>query len=585
LIKDCQNGEIVPGKGFVDQIKDMRGYLYRKIIKKKAKNLTKTRMSRAAYLSAILKEKQSEQLFLKRKKIVKHVKSKYPKFYIRTPTRPILFSNKITKSMRYPLMEPYVYARIVKNPIKEEFNYYIIEPELTEKEIKALTKIKEGLIQTIDVKLSTVRKQDKLLSYLEKNVQKLIDEYGFELNANEYLRIMYYIYRDFVGLNEIEPLFHDPYVEDIGCDGIHVPVYVVHKRFGSVKTTIKFDNPEYLKQLVIKMAERCDRYISYANPLLDGTLPDGTRVQASLAGDVTTKGPTFSLRKFTAEPFTPVDMIKLGTASSELLSYLWFLVENGVNILICGGVATGKTTLLNCIALFMPPELKIISIEDTRELNLPHENWIPGVTRVGFGTEAVGQVTIFDLLKESFRQNPDYLIVGEVRGKEASAMFQGMASGHPSISTMHAGSLDAVVKRLETPPINLPPGLLESLDMIIIMVHARELRKDARRIKEVLEIESVIKDTGAVKSIKSFAWLPAVDKYEYRGNSYLLQKLSAEKGISLDFIKKELKRRQLVLEWMLSKNITDWKEVSEYISMYEKNPKKIMNMIKKNEKV
>src|SRR3989344_4512908 len=297
-------------------------------------------------------------------------------------------------------------------------------------------------MQVIDVRIEDVAGHNEILDYLEKNVRELLKEYGFVLSTKEYLKIMYFISRDFIGLNEIQPLMLDPFIEDIGCDGNGVPVYVVHQRYGSLRTNVIFKDMQYLKDFVTKLAERCDRYISYAEPLLDGSLPDGTRVQASLSSDVTTRGPTFSIRKFREMPFSPVDMLRLNTTSSEMLAYLWFTIEHGANILIAGGVATGKTTFLNCISLFISPDAKIVSIEDTRELTLPHENWIPGVARTGFVGTGTGDVSMFELLKESFRQNPDYLIVGEIRGKEAYVMFQSMASGHPSISTIHAGSVD-----------------------------------------------------------------------------------------------------------------------------------------------
>src|SRR3990167_5909587 len=418
-----------------------------------------------------------------------------------------------------------------------------------------------------------------MMDYLEKNVRNLIEEYGFVISDKEYLKIMYFISRDFVGLNEIEPLLNDPYIEDLGCDGVNIPLYIVHQRYGSIKTSIIFKDETYLKDFVTKLAERCDRYISYAEPLLDGTLPSGSRVQASLAADVTTKGPTFSIRKFRDSPFTPADMINFNTASVDMLAYLWFTVEHGANILIAGGVATGKTSFLNTLSMFIDDEAKIVSIEDTRELSLPHENWIPGVARVGFTATGVGEVTMFDLLRESFRQNPDYLVVGEIRGKEAYVMFQAMSSGHPSMATMHAGSVDDVIKRLQTKPINLSPGLLESLDLIIVMIHAREKGKSARRAKELDEIESVDIHTGKARISKAFVWLPASDIYEYRGDSWLLYKIATEKGYPMPKIIEELEKRRKLIQWMIDKNMTDIAEVIKYIGLYKRKPEVLKDII------
>ena len=471
------------------------------------------------------------------------------------------------KSMIYPLAKPYSYANI-KTDKDGSLLYNVMEPELTEYEKKIFEKLKEGLMQVIDVRIEDVAGHNEILDYLEKNVRELLKEYGFVLSTKEYLKIMYFISRDFIGLNEIQPLMLDPFIEDIGCDGNGVPVYVVHQRYGSLRTNVIFKDMQYLKDFVTKLAERCDRYISYAEPLLDGTLPDGARIQASLAEDVTTRGPTFSIRKFRQSPFTPADMITLNTASAEMLAYLWFAVENGVNILIAGGVATGKTSFLNTLSMFIRTEAKIVSIEDTRELSLPHENWIPGAARTGFAGSTVGEVTMFDLLKESFRQNPDYLIVGEVRGKEAYVMFQSMASGHPSLTTMHAGSVDDVMRRLQTKPINLSPGLLDSLDVVIVMVHAREKGKSARRVKELVEIESIDAETGQARSAKVFVWIPADDSFEYRGNSWVLSKISKEKGISANDIIKDIAKRRKILNWMVENNITKLNEVSKFIVLF-----------------
>lgn len=535
----------------------IRGALYRKLMERK---------ERAGKFSPLKRD---------------FVSAKYPKFYIEHPKIiSIAPLNEIPKrGTMYPLIKPYAFANIVYDHADNSLLYNIIEPEMNDYERHVLEKIKDGMMQVINVSLTDVKKQDRMIEFLESSVAHLLNEMGFRLNEKEYIKIMYFVYRDFIGLNEIEPLLHDPFIEDIGVDGTGIPAYVVHQRYGSIKTNIVFNDERYLKEFVTKLAERCDRYISYAEPLLDGTLPDGTRVHASMAADVTTRGPTFSIRKFREAPFTPADISRLNTASPEMLAYLWFLVESGVNMLVTGGVATGKTSFLNALSLFIPPEAKIVSIEDTRELSLPHENWIPGVARVGFTGTGVGEVTMFDLLKESFRQNPDYLIVGEIRGKEAYVMFQSMASGHPSMSTMHAGSVDDVIKRLQTEPINLSPGLLESLDVIIVMIHAREKGKSARRVKEIIEIESIDTETGRPRTSKVFVWLPAVDSFEYRGDSWVLHKISTEKGIPIQTIIREISRRKKLINWMIENSVTDMKDVIKYVSRYYREPEALKSMI------
>ncbi len=508
------------------------------------------------------------------------------KFIMKIPNKLIVFpkvKDKKKLDITYPLLEPFSYVHISWSNIEGGYIYRLREPKLTKKEQEILEKLKENLIEVVDVKLSSIKNTEKAFAYLEEKIKKILEEMEVTLTNLSYNKIMYYIYRDFVGLNEIEPLMHDPYIEDISCDGVGIPIYVVHKKLGSIQTNIVFTDKEKLKNFVVKLAERCGRYVSYAEPLLDGSLPDGSRVQASLAEDVTTKGPTFSIRKFTSEPLSPIDLINLKTASPEIMAYLWFCVESGVSMLICGGTATGKTTLLNAISLFIPSEYKIVSIEDTRELQLPHENWIPSVSRMGFGAleptgERYGEVTMFDLLKESFRQNPDYVIVGEIRGKEASVMFQGMASGHPSLGTMHAAGVSSVIKRLQSPPIELSPSLVETLDLVITLVHAREKGKSARRIKTIEEIRSVNPD-GSARTSVVFRWIPSKDIFEAGEGDYTLNKIAHMKGVSLASVKKEIKRREKVIRWMVKKGITHWKEVSKVVSIYHTNPDEILKKI------
>ncbi|MBI2173157.1 MAG: type II/IV secretion system ATPase subunit [Candidatus Aenigmarchaeota archaeon] len=558
----------------LDKMKDLRGSLYRKATSRKhPKEELPPSLSRSGQMLLIMRNQQRFE--------------KYPKFKVcenkmtsLPPPHSVNFRHVI-----YPLIKPYAYANVKYDEKDASLVYNVMEPKLTKKESVILEKLKDGLMQVINVGISDIKTNEKIIDFLEDRIQHLLKEFGIDLTDKEYSKILYYIFRDFVGLNEIEPLLKDPYIEDIGVDGTSIPVYVVHQRFGSIRTNVIYNNEAKLREFVTKLAERCDRYISYAEPLLDGTLPDGARVQASLASDVTTRGPTFSIRKFREVPLSPVDIIRYNTASPEMLAYIWYLVENGANILLAGGVSTGKTSMLNAISMFIPSEMKIVSIEDTKELNLPHENWIPGVSRAGFTGTGVGEVDMFQLLKESFRQNPDYLIVGEIRGKEAYVMFQGMASGHATLSTIHAGGINDLIKRLETEPINLSPGLLESLDAVIVMVHAREHGKSARRVKEIVEMESIDTQSGQPRINKSFSWSPSDDSFLYKGNSWLLSKISNERGTSLSDIVRDISRRKKFLSILYQNNVTKMEDVAKYINVYRRNPKRVDNVINGTEKM
>ena len=486
----------------------------------------------------------------------------------------------------YPLVPPFAYARITWDEKEQALIYKVDQPDLNEDEKKLLNTISKGLTKTLETNISTLRKKDKLLNYIQEKTNNIIEEYGIILKPGQYTRLMYYIYINFVGLNALEPLMHDTYIEDVGCDGVNVPLYITHKKYGNIKTNIYFNNLEGLQEFVIKLAERCGKYISYAEPILDGCLPDGSRINATLASDITTRGPTYSIRKFRRIPYSIIDLIRLKTCTKEELAYIWYVIEHKVNILICGGTGAGKTSFLNAIISFIPPEDKIISIEDTQELNLPHENWIPCVSRLSFGNTNIkgdkyGEVTMFSLLKESFRQNPDYVIVGEVRGTEASVLFQGMASGHPSFGTIHGGSVDDIIKRMQTPPINLSPSLLETLDIVLVVSRAIQYGKSSRRLKNISEIESIDAASGRSRVIKSFQWSPSDDKHE-RHKSYVLEKISADYGIPISHMEKEIEDRILLLEWLHQKRISNFTEVSSYIAKYYKNKSNIMEHIKKD---
>ncbi|MEM7814278.1 MAG: type II/IV secretion system ATPase subunit [Candidatus Aenigmatarchaeota archaeon] len=509
-----------------------------------------------------------------------------PGFAVMKPKRIVEFPDitDITKvNVIYPLLEPFAYAQIKWNPETKELIYNVLEPKMSEEDKKILKKISEGLIELVDVELSSIKEPSKVIEYLEKNVIKVIKELGLKLTQEQYVKIMYYIYRNFVGLNEIEPFMQDPNIEDISCDGVKIPFYVVHRKYGSLKTNVVFEDMEELRELVVKLAERCGRYVSYAEPILDGTLPDGSRVAATLAPDVATRGPVITIRKFGERPFSPIEQMEMKTASSSLLAYFWYLMEHGISMLIIGGVATGKTSFLNTLCMFIPPEAKIISIEDTRELRIPNEHWVPTLARPGFGIpmpsgEKYGGVSLFDLLKESFRQNPDYVIVGETRGEEAYVMFQGISSGHPSLSTMHAGSVETLIKRLTTPPIELSPTLIEGLDVVVVMIHAREKGKSARRVKEVVEIESVDPKTNEVKYRVIFRWNPETDEYEKIADSIKVAKVTLARGGKVEDAWKEIKIREKVLEWMKAKGIKEYTEVVKMLNLYRKDRKKFFEI-------
>jgi flagellar protein FlaI len=490
------------------------------------------------------------------------------------------FKTRKEIDVRYPLIKPYAYAHIFWDDNQNELIYSVEEPLLNPAEKEILRLIILALEEMINISYTGASKFNIVLDYLEKNVQAILFELGTKVSRNTYLKLMYYIFRNSVGLNRIEPLLHDYYIEDIECNGLEYPIFVVHRKYENLKTNIIYKKMSELTDFVEKLAQKTGRYVSYAKPLLDGTLPDGSRVNATYTEDITTRGPTFTIRKFTKEPWTPVHLINSGTAPPIVFAYLWLAIEHKKNFIIVGETASGKTTFLNSILTFIPPEARVCSIEDTRELNLAHDNWMPSVTRTGYGIpnllgKEYGEITLFDLLKESFRQNPDYVIVGEIRGKEAYVLFQGMASGHASFGTFHAGSVETLMRRLETPPINLSPSLIESLDVICVMVHVKEINKNFRRLKQLVEITETQENKEIGKNI-SFEWDPVSDEVIQISNSTLLEKISQDSGISIDELRNEIKMRTMLLQRIVEMRIMDFKEISNIIKKYYLNKNEVL---------
>lgn len=494
-----------------------------------------------------------------------------------------------TVNITYPLIfrggKVHVYANIRYDPTMQGLIYRVIEPQLTKEEETMLNKVETTLVEELEVDFSALKKQTAE-KYLMKKIDGIIDYYKLKLTERARDLMVYYIYRDFIGLSRVEPMMQDPNIEDISCDGINVPIYIYHRdpRFGSIRTNIKFEDKEKLNSFVMKLAQRCNRSISVADPLLDGALPDGSRVQATFGSGIAMKGSNFTIRKFTVDPLTCVDLMNYGTIDAEMLAYLWMAIEHGKSVLIAGPTASGKTTMLNTLSLFIRPELKIISIEDTPELRLPHENWIAQVARIGFGPEMesgkkMGEVSLFDLLKASLRQRPDTIIVGEVRGQEAYVLFQQMATGHPGISTIHAESMTGVINRLRTPPISLPPSLVQHLDILIVLARQRIKGRYMRRTKEITEIVGydIEKDTPLMNV--AYDWVSATDEFKYSGKSAMLKDVMETTGADVNGIFAEVERRMKVLEWMQDNGVRDYKNVGRVVREYYQNPTDLMEKI------
>ncbi|HWG91155.1 MAG TPA: type II/IV secretion system ATPase subunit, partial [Candidatus Thermoplasmatota archaeon] len=478
----------------------------------------------------------------------------------------------------YPVQEPYAYIRISYNEKSHEHLYEVIEPQMSDREQKVLEFVETTLVDVIEVGLSALE-AGGAEEALRKHVDEILYDYSITLNPKAREKLLYYIIRDFLGNGKMEPVMRDEQIEDISCDGPQVPLFLYHRKYESVKSTVRFPSHQELDSFVIRLAQRSGKHISIAEPLLDATMPDGSRLNATLSDEVTSNGSTFTIRKFRPDPFTPPDLVRFGTMSADMLAYWWLAVQHGASAIYAGGTASGKTTSLNAILLFIPPQMKIVSIEDTREINLPHPNWIAGVTRSGFGPRdnngrQAGEIDMFTLLKAALRQRPEYILVGEVRGQEAYALFQAMATGHTAYGTMHADSVESVIHRLESDPISIPRSLLESLDIVSIQIQTRIGNKRVRRTKELVEIVGLDPHTRELLTNEVFNWNSSNDTFEFSGVSYVLERIQMEKNMTEAEMREELLRRKDIIHWLIKKGHRDYKTVGHIIASYYKEPTK-----------
>jgi flagellar protein FlaI len=470
-----------------------------------------------------------------------------------------------------------VYAAIVKNKENQKVSYEIIEPTLRKDEEKYLHEIKNFLMDELDVNLKEIENKEKAENYLRQKIKELIKKYRLQIPKEAVDKLTYYIIRDFIGYGKIDPLMRDPLIEDISTDGVNIPIYVWHRLYESLPTNIMFKDAAELDSFVVRLAYLSGKNISIATPILDASLPEGSRIQLTYGREVTRRGSTFTIRRFRADPLTISDLIEFNTLSSGIAAYLWYLIEHRASVMVAGGVASGKTTLLNSLSMFIKPEMKIVSVEDTQEINLPHENWIPSVVRAGFkgDDKRSSTITLFDLLKTAVRQRPDYIIVGEVRGEEAYTLFQAMATGHLGMCTIHAESAKAVINRLESEPMNIPKSLIAMTNIILVMERTEVNGKPTRRVSVTTEVQGFETKTNEIPTQEVFRWNPKFDKFTSSGDSALLAKHMKKMGLTEEDIKRELKARKTVLEWMVKQGIRQHGEVAKVIREYYADPNRV----------
>ncbi len=473
----------------------------------------------------------------------------------------------------YPVGDP-IFIHAVKE--KNAILYKPIEPNLTPEEQDIMEKV-----MAIILEHAADYPPPESADVLEANIDKIYSRIVSVGGANKakgnsvtvvkglYEKLLYNIKREVIGLGPIEPLIRDSNIEDISCIGAD-GVYIVHKIFGSITTTISFGDNNRLMLFAKRISERVGRPVSDKVPIVDATLPDGSRLSVVYSMDVSARGPSFTIRKFSDVPISIVQLVQYNTLSAEEAAYVWLALEYGQSVFVCGETASGKTTVVNAIIPFIRPELKVFSAEDTPEIRAPQEAWQQLVTRERGAADS--RVSLFDLLRTALRSRPNYIIVGEIRGAEGSMAFQAMQTGHPVISTFHAASVRKMIQRFTGDPINIPVTFMDNLNIAMIQQAVYVNGRFLRRTTSINEIEGYYEELGGVSTKQVFQWDPTTDQHTFRGmnNSYVLEKrIAVTSGLEdPKLIYDELFKRARIIEYLAKNNLNSYFQVFDLIKKF-----------------
>lgn len=487
---------------------------------------------------------------------------------------------------RYPLYEPFVHVAIAQNPSTGEYKYFLDELQLDDLERSIYNRILDILLAEIESPKEEVTDPRK---FFANEARKIVDKYRITLGwlpDVSWYKILYHAERDLVGFGRIDPLMRDSNIEDISCDGVEKPVYVWHRKYESIESNLRFGNDEELDNTVVKLVHMAGKHVSSAFPIVDASLPGKHRLAVCYRREVTPFGTAFTIRKFREDPYSIIDLINIGTFSEEMAAYFWMCLENRASIMVLGGTAAGKTTALNALACLIRPGSKIITIEETAELNLSAENWVSFIARrsYGLGENLSGEVTLFDLVKTSMRHRPDMLIVGEVRGNEAYTLFQALATGHGGMCTMHAENLDSAIKRLTSKPMDIAPTYIPLMHLILSVQRVHLQKEGERRVnRRVMSVDEI---ANFEDYRNTFKWDPVKDEQtSFLDASTLLSNISEKIGLSKKQLIKEIEHRVEVLRWMRKQNIRSYKDVAAIIAEYSARPTEFYEKISPGEEI
>ena len=503
-------------------------------------------------------------------------------------------SDRKEPNLIYPAGTNGIFIHILYDDTGDMHNYIAVEPTTMVDLSDLMVKVEDACIaisENIPGIDPYADRQEQLLKYIEqvttqdevagpkplkKNfLQRKNDKSvaKVKVTPRELEGIKYLFIREKIRMGVLDPLIADPYIEDISCAGLG-NLFIAHKIFGALKSTISFSNMEELDEFVIRLAERVGKAVTIRQPIIDATLPDGSRINIVYGRDVSKRGSNFSIRKFSEVPLSIFNIVEFGTADYMILAYLSLVVSLGMNIFIAGESASGKTALLNAVTVFIPPQAKIVSIEDTPELQVPHQNWIREVVQTTKADDTSGAVTMFDLLRAALRQRPNEIIVGEIRGKEGNVVFQAMQTGHSAMSTFHASTIEKLIQRITGDPILVPKTYLDNLNIAVLMGIVRLPNGGtARRVTSIAEIVSWDPTSQSFNITEAFHHNEATDTFDFTGymTSYIMEyKVAPMLGIPSNQparVYAELKRRAAILETLhKQKGVSGFYEVLDVLS-------------------
>ncbi len=474
----------------------------------------------------------------------------------------------------YPVGEPYFVH--IRKKTGEEPKYIVIEPEYDKEDLVYFRRLYEKITRRVSVLGQIPKDQDEFISTLIRLTREVtITEDSpwrplleivlgkVYIPRERFRKIRELVIRELAQFSTIEPLMRDPYIEDISCVGTR-PIWIVHKLFGSMETNVQFKDDEELEDFIYRTTELLNRPATEVKPIVDAAMQDGSRLNVIYSQDISIRGSSFTIRKFTKVPLSITQLVKWNTLSPEEAAYFWLAIEAGASIFICGETAAGKTTTLNAITAFISPRARIFSVEDTPEIYVPHKNWERTIT-------AEGKAEMYDLLKAALRARPDYIIVGEIRGAEGYVAFQAMQTGHPVMSTFHAGSVNSFIRRISGPPINVSKEYIPNLNIVAIQQSVAREGKALRRMISISEIERYHAPSGSIVTREVFVWDPVSDKHLFRAwyNSYVLEEIVAKTlGMTKEQVYEELKVRAAIIRALIERGYFNYFQVYEMIRRY-----------------